>query len=221
MKYLIYPDENLVRAFSRVYSERVENLTAIDIGGGSGRHTKLLYDFGFKVDYIDISKECTEVAKSFLSVCDQSKIDIKTADFDNDIIKGQYDAVVSWNTLYAYNKSYNTFERRLEKAIRLIKEGGHFFISLRADDDTLITRGEQSENGTITNIRSNVAGYIFLDKKQIVDYLEKFGLVVIYIEKFTHSYTFEWKKVNGNTAWREQEPDITDSFWVVCAIKDR
>ena len=62
---LLYPSEEVVRFLSYCNENLLENHVkqALDIGFGSGRHLKLLMDYGYRTSGVELLKEAVESAK--------------------------------------------------------------------------------------------------------------------------------------------------------------
>lgn len=136
-----YPDENLVRLIA-VYknSNKLDDKLAVDIGAGSGRHIKLLKDYGFKnIIATDITEKASLI-NSNLDVpairCDTSRSPFK----DN-----CFDLAICWGSLH-YDTPQGVINQ-ISELTRIIKPGGQLFGTFRkADDSYLVRREKISEN---------------------------------------------------------------------------
>jgi ubiquinone/menaquinone biosynthesis C-methylase UbiE len=148
---LMYPDENLVRlvkAYLNVKSDRdIENISAIDLGCGTGRHLKMLHETGIKqiigLDYsMNGLKICKEIYPVPLVQADNSYLPFIDASFD---------IAVSWGSLHYCEK--DRLAKQIGEICRILKKGGRFFGTLRSDKDTYLKKGRHIGNDTwITNL---------------------------------------------------------------------
>ncbi|MBN2436112.1 MAG: class I SAM-dependent methyltransferase [Spirochaetes bacterium] len=136
-----YPDENLVRLItSYKNSNDIDHKLAIDIGAGSGRHVKLLKDFGFKnIFATDITEKATLI-NSNIAVpairCNTSKSPFK----DN-----SFDLAICWGSLHYDTQAGVTMQ--ISEIERILKPGGQLFGTFRkADDNYLVREKKLSDN---------------------------------------------------------------------------
>ncbi len=138
---LTYPDENLVRlTASFLKGKYPENLSALDLGSGSGRHVIALKEMGFGcaigTDYSmeALIQSARRIRAPF--VCAQN-----TALPFHD---GSFDLVVSWGSLHYCHKRYLPI--MVEEIMRVLKTGGWHIGTLRSSRDTYLKKGTHLEN---------------------------------------------------------------------------
>jgi SAM-dependent methyltransferase len=198
-----------------------KKLSGLDIGCGYGRHTKLLYEMGFQTTALDYHHECISKAKEWINTTD---INFLACDFSDFSSPTQFDVIVAWHFIYAYNKTQQDFLCKLENIYNLLKEGGHLFISFRSKNNTILT---DSSNSTIDgfvydNEKYNTSGYVFLDFNEINTLLNSFGFII------THMALEENHYCDGYTTgspywlnnWENTKLDYIDSWWNIVAIKN-
>ena len=120
---LLYPDENLVRILSKI---EPPNPRAVDFGAGSGRHSKLLDEFGFEVTAIDMAEQVLEIFPEI------SINRLHSNDFPTNL--SDLGIVVAWGVLH-YNSDSKIFEL-IQKIHHSLATGGYFVGTLRAKNDT-------------------------------------------------------------------------------------
>lgn len=137
-----YPDENLVRILPTTIaisekSDKNEASSALDLGCGSGRHIRLLFEKGYEeVHATDYSSESLALCKKIYSHAIYHSI-APTKDHIWELhpnITTKLDVIVAWGVLH-----YNTDEMIqaiLKFSKKFIKPNGFFIGSLRAASDT-------------------------------------------------------------------------------------
>ena len=133
---LQYPDENLVRILSKLKLQG----KALDHGSGSGRHIKLLRDFGFEVSACDYSKESILKINSFYKDVPTFLIKEAILPYQNE----SFDIIVSWGVLH-YNESEEALKIILELK-RILKKDGFLIGSIRSSNDTHLKMKDQIVN---------------------------------------------------------------------------
>jgi SAM-dependent methyltransferase len=167
----IYPSDGVVRFLLSRFREGFQDgcrLSALDIGVGGGRHTRLLCELGFDTFGIDISAEGvrqTEVLLAGLGF----KPTLKQAPMTElPFESNSFDAAVSYGVFY-----YGTAEDMrgaIDELHRVLKVGGQAFVVLRTTDDQrygkgqalepdtyLLTISETNEEGTVQHFLSEPA----------------------------------------------------------------
>lgn len=143
---LNYPDENLVRIIKKHLaskdSKEIGSLKAIDLGCGSGRHIKMLYETGIQhIAGIDYSMNaliiCKERYSSFLIQSENEHLPFKD---------GTFDIAVSWGSLHYSGK--DSLERQLREIRRVLNKKACFFGTLRSERDTYLKKGKELGNDT-------------------------------------------------------------------------
>ncbi len=201
---LSYPDENLVRMISPYLKEKKGNdLIALDLGCGTGRHIKMMADLGIKyVIGLDYSLNALNICKDLYSppliLADNNHIPLK----DDSI-----DIAVSWGSLHYCRK--DSLERMIKEIYRIMKSGGVFYGTLRSSWDTHMKKGEHIGNDMwITNLddikNSVVSFYNHNELQKIFSIFSKFefGLmersIIGNLSKVISHWFFRAEKQLGN-----------------------
>jgi SAM-dependent methyltransferase len=141
---LSYPDENLVRLVMKELQryQSFEELQAIDIGCGSGRHIAFMQHAGVKHVYgTDNSYNALDICRNLnpeqLINCDNRDIPLQ-----NDL----FDISIAWGSLHYSTKP--EIIPMISEVRRITKPGGSFFATLRSDKDTYLKTGKHLGNNT-------------------------------------------------------------------------
>jgi SAM-dependent methyltransferase len=167
----IYPSEPVVRFLLSRFRKRLqdgERLSALDIGVGGGRNTRLLCELGFDTSGIDISAEgLTQTERLLASV--GFKATLKRARMtDLPFESNSFDTAISFGVFY-YGTA-DDMRRAIDELHRVLKVGGEAFIVVRTTDDFrygkgralepdtyLLTISETNEEGTVQHFLSEPA----------------------------------------------------------------
>jgi len=170
---LSYPDENLVRILSKALSEteNKQNLSAVDIGCGSGRHLSLLSDFGIeKIIGLDYSMPSLHISKkhphSLLINCDSEKLPFGDM---------KIDLALCWGSLHYSDKI--SFRMKMSEIFRILKKDGFLLGTLRSNRDTYMRIGKEvSDNVWVTDL-DDIKGSVvsFYDERELCDALNRFS----------------------------------------------
>lgn len=159
---LQYPDENLVRILSKLKLEG----TALDHGSGSGRHIKLLKEFGFAVSACDYSKESILKINSLYPDVQTHWIGESSLPYQNKT----FDVIVSWGVLH-YN-DWEDAQKIILELKRILKKGGYLIGSIRSSKDTHLKTKDQIVN--LQDIKgSKVKLYEFEEVKLLLQNFEQ------------------------------------------------
>lgn len=104
----------------------------LNIGCGMGREAFALYDMGYKITAVDISKPIIEKAKAF---ADESKRDIefyKTNGLDLPFGDNKFDAIIIWNQTFGLVYGIENKMYVLNECKRVLKKDG--ILSFSAHD---------------------------------------------------------------------------------------
>lgn len=170
---LSYPDENLVRILSKSLSEteNKQNLSAVDIGCGSGRHLSLLSDFGIeKIIGLDYSMPSLQISKkhphSLLLNCDSEKLPFGDM---------KIDLALCWGSLHYSDKI--SFGMKMSEIFRILKKDGFLMGTLRSNRDTYMRIGKEvSDNVWVTDL-DDIKGSVvsFYNERELCDALNRFS----------------------------------------------
>lgn len=198
---LSYPDENLVRLIAHRIKEggSGDDLRAIDIGCGSGRHIALLQDSGIREvcgsDYsFNALGICRDAGFPMLVNCDNRNLPFRD---------GTFDIAVAWGSLHYSSK--DEMRLMLKEVKRIIKKGGALFATLRRDNDTYLKTGTHLGNNTWRTGLDDLTGSVasFFREEELED---TFGI-------FEHfSYGWMERTVIGDTS-------KVISHWIISAQK--
>jgi SAM-dependent methyltransferase len=150
---LLYPDENLVRLLkkNRLLGSPAE-LTAVDLGCGSGRHLRLLADLGIpRVIGLDSSYNALVISRR---QCPGPLLQGNNLSLP--LKSGSADIVIAWGSLH-YNNKYDLIAM-LEEILRILKIGGCLFATLRSSRDTYLKRGRHLGNDTWITDLNDISG---------------------------------------------------------------
>ena len=162
---LLYPDEQLVRML-KPFVESSENptvLRAVDLGCGTGRHVRLLRDFGIEqVAGIDLSHSAlVTCGKHIPGWYLQSGID--QMPFTGNSIH----LAIAWGSLHYTGKECTPV--MLDEIHRVLRPGGNLFGTLRSYRDTHTRRGRHMGNNTWETDRADISGasMSFFDEEEL------------------------------------------------------
>jgi ubiquinone/menaquinone biosynthesis C-methylase UbiE len=179
---LTYPDENLVRMIKVYLADMtlndLESLASIDLGCGTGRHLKLLYESGIQnITGIDTSinalKICKELYSFRLIQADNKSLSFRDSAFD---------LAISWGSLHYCSK--DLVSEQIAEIYRILKKGSRFFGTLRSERDTYLKKGRHIGNDTwITDLddikNSVVSFYNENELNSALDIFNKFAYGII------------------------------------------
>lgn len=183
-----FPNEHVVRFLIGKFSEAErQEMSALDVGVGAGRHVKLLCEFGFNTAGIDISEEGLRRAQEWLEksghranlrVASMMALPHPDACFDVAIAFGVY--------YYADVAGMNVAIRELH---RVLKPGGRAFVVLRTTSDYRCGKGVEVEANTfrleIDDTNEKGALMHFLDEAEVSARFVQFEEVAFEKSEFT------------------------------------
>ncbi len=130
-KFLLYPDEEVVRYFSSKNPGEV-----LDIGCGGGRHLKYFQEKGFFAVGIDTSQEALKKASSYAPVIQASVVNLPFP-------KESFSYALMWGVLHYIPKEQ--WKKALEEIQRILKKGGVLLTSIRCYQDTHLKKQQALE----------------------------------------------------------------------------
>ncbi|TGL90678.1 class I SAM-dependent methyltransferase [Leptospira congkakensis] len=124
---LAFPDENLIRLLSKI---QPKNRNALDFGCGSGRHSYLLQNEGYKVTGCDTAKTTIDLLNG-----ESSSIRfLHTPDSDLPFSPKEFGLIISWGVFH-YNQREDA-KKLLSSLYESLDTNGYLLGSIRADGDT-------------------------------------------------------------------------------------
>lgn len=184
---MLYPNERVVAFLGRNYKDIQNNSErkALDIGFGSGRHLKLLLDYGFQTFGTDYSEECLKVAKDNLGENELLRglynDSFENLNFENDF----FDVIFFWGV--AFYRPIEDMKKDFGFLFKLLKSGGKMIVNFRTDEDFLYGKGNKvSEETYILNDEYpeyNNIMYTFLDLENAKKLVEESKFKIINIER--------------------------------------
>jgi ubiquinone/menaquinone biosynthesis C-methylase UbiE len=148
---LLYPDEQLVRMLAKYAGNKKK---AIDVGCGTGRHVKLLHEYGCDfVVGIDISfnalAQCKKILQGSFVQANTQRLPFGDSSFD---------IVVAWGSLHYTTK--DKLPVMLHEIKRILCPKGVFFGTLRSINDTYITQGKHLGDNTWETTLPDINGAV-------------------------------------------------------------
>lgn len=145
----------------------------IEFGCGNGRDSLFFASKGFEVTGIDVSGSAIEMLNN-LNYSGKARFICEDFSGESVIFKVEHDYCYSRFTLHAITKMQEQYTFR--NARDTLKTGGKLFIEARSTNDDIYGLGEcVGENSYIYNEHFRR----FIDKKQLIDTLERMGFEVI------------------------------------------
>lgn len=143
---LEYPSEHVVRFLAGVELDPEDRRTplALDIGCGSGRHTRLLSDFGYETHSCDVSAQAVTATKRLAYARSVKRAPMTTLPFADE----KFDVAVAFGVFY-YGLLADHAQAVMEMH-RVLRPGGQGFVCVRTSNDWRATtpdalKGEPEE----------------------------------------------------------------------------
>ena len=187
---LLYPDERVVSFLSRRFPETSQNVNrnAIDIGFGSGRHMKLMLDFGFRTWGIEYTEESVSIAKAMFSKAPLIR-EIVLADYRTFQFQVAFDVVLAWGVVFLDPPS--EMLHNLSRIATMLADGGRAFLNFRTKENWFFGLGREIETGCyILDERAGTYSgicYTFMDLHEVEQLIDRAGLTIVHVEKTTFS----------------------------------
>lgn len=131
-EYILFSNDYLTPERSEAECDLIESYfssfavrSILDLGCGTGRISKGLYNRGYQVTGVDWNKTAIEIAKSELKI--GSKLQFKQDDYLELTYNSEFDAVISWYTSFGYYDDDSNINL-LRKIYSAIKEDGVFIL---------------------------------------------------------------------------------------------
>jgi SAM-dependent methyltransferase len=128
---LVYPDERVVVFLAKNYRDRNANKQqcALDVGCGSGRHLRLLLDYGFQSYGIDYSEDAIDVARNLVDKHPLFK-ELKAVDLAACLYPDSFfQVVICWGEIFL--RPLNEMLKDLQIIHRLLSPGGRIVLNFR------------------------------------------------------------------------------------------
>jgi SAM-dependent methyltransferase len=194
-----FPNDHVVRFLLGNYSQAAtQQMSALDIGVGGGRHTKLLCELGFQTFGIDISEEGLRHTQEWLASEGRSAVLKPASMSDLPFPDAQFEVVLAFGV---YNYSIKKdMERAVAELHRVLRPGGRALIVTRSDKDYRFGKGTELEPGTwrIEIADTNEQGTVqrFLREDQVSELVGRFSEV-----SFERSETTFGNRRGVNSDW--------------------
>jgi len=198
---LEFPDENLVRMLKGNLKQKhfKTDITAVDLGCGSGRHLKLVQDFGIKnIIGTDSSLSALKLSRKIINTPL-----IQSCNKNLPLKNKSSNLTIAWGSLHYSPK--DDLPIMLKEIYRILRPGGLLFATLRSERDTYLKRGKHLANDTwITDLKDIKGTTVsFFSEKEVKSYFQAF-------KKF--QYGLIERSLMGNI-------DKILSHWIILAEK--
>lgn len=207
---MLYPNDKVVAFLGRNFRNFDDNRNkkALDIGFGSGRHLKLLLDYGFQTYGIDYSEASKEVAVNLLGDSKQLKQLEVTSIEKIQYSESYFDVIVSYGV--AFLREEIDIENDLRIMNRLLAPTGKMIINFRTVEDSLFRCGKKISDKTyiIDDTFPSYSGmlYTFFDIDEISELLKSTGFNILNIEREDY--------------WKENLTQ-KNSWWILTVEKEK
>ncbi len=180
---LRYPDERVVVFLAAKFPDKAMNAErrALDVGFGSGRHLRLLAEYGFQTYGIDYSRDAVEIAPACLGTPPLLR-ELKVADVcEQPYPDGFFDVIISWGSIFL--RPVKDMLDDLKILQKLLAPGGRLILNIRTKDNSIYGAGTAVE-GRETFILDERAGtyaemlFTFLDHDQAAALVRQAGFEI-------------------------------------------
>lgn len=207
---MLYPDERVVSFLARCFPACASNNKrhSLDIGCGSGRHVKLMLDYGFQAWAIDYSPDSIRVVSSAFKSHPLMQ-DIVLGDFRQQSFPITFHAIVAWGVLFLAPPS--EMVTNLQSMRLLLAPEGRLLVNFRTRENYFCGLGQEIEPGCF--ILDKRAGayeglcYTFTDLAEVKDIIARAGgFEIMNVEKTT----FVKNDLSEVHSWLQVELKPTD-----------
>lgn len=204
---LEYPDEYIVRFLTHAVQQRSVQSgdMALDVGFGSGRHLRLLAEFGFVVNGLEIiDRPVDELVESLheLPVGQLLIQPLSSRPFDDESME----VIILWGVIFL--RATAAMRSDLTAARQMLARGGRAVVNFRSKDNWFRPFGSETEEGTtVLNDRAGPYSgmtYTFVDHNEAVGLCESAGFEVERIQRVD---------------WWQDFPDRQHSWWHLWLVK--
>lgn len=184
---LLYPDSAVVALLSRAYPGRKlpKASEALDIGFGSGRHLKLLLDFGFLSHGIELIEQAVLDTRTKLEEYPGlGRLDVADIS-DHPFASGSLECVVNWGA--AFLRPMDAMREDLSVVHDMLRSGGSLVVNFRTPENWFSNLGERVDQASV--VLDSRAGpyegetYTFLDLETATELLHDAGFDVAETER--------------------------------------
>ena len=182
---LLYPDEQVVRFLAARARGGERGGTGLDVGFGSGRHLKLLMDYGYRACGIEVIPDAIELARKRFGGHPLLG-ELALADMRGDAFAPEsFEVAIAWGVVFVRPKE--EFLTDLRGLRRMLVPGGGLRVNFRTTDNWLYGLGEQvGESSWVLDERAGVyagAYYTFLTREEAAGLLEEAGFRIDDVER--------------------------------------
>jgi SAM-dependent methyltransferase len=196
-----YPDESAVRFLARNYGRDTAHagLSALDIGCGSGRHTRLLASFGFRALGIDLASAAIVSNHEYYGA-DAQLMEFAVADLrDARSVRPEgFACVIAWGVLFL--RPIDEIVGDLRLIYDMMLPGGRMLVNFRPPSNWIFGLGEQLTGDTYRlDARAREyegVTYTFLSREQSESVLVGAGFEITLYERMEY-----WKNGTDRNVW--------------------
>jgi len=206
---LLYPSEEVVRFLSYCNENVLDNKVkqALDIGFGSGRHLKLLMDYGYRASGVELLKEALDSVKARFydfkllgELCCSSFLNFS-------FLECFFDCIIVWGIMM-YQGGFKKNKQFLEHLYSVTSKGGRVCLNFRTIDNWFYGKGKEVEEGYYF-LDERAGPYkdsyqAFFDEKSTKQVVESSGFKIINFERID---------------WWKSSMQERHSWWVVWGEK--
>jgi SAM-dependent methyltransferase len=204
---LRYPNERFVTLLARHFGDRAANAgrRGLDVGYGSGRHLRLLLDFGFDVSGVEYAPNAADVARRELADTGAALDLVTGAIGDVGFPPGTFTVTLSSGVATLSTPAGAQADLALIHGWTV--PGGRVFVDFRTRDNWFATFGDGDRTSIVLDERAGpYAGmtFCFLDMDEAAQIVEDAGWRVDDVERVD--------------LWREQA-GRQHSWWIFDAVR--